>query len=141
MSNEHYSCSLSINLTCFLTSSHTYIMHYDDCHSHPFCSPIPVSSPFSLQILPHVHVVLFCFGPTEFKQDHLNMGIERPNGVWWTHQWLHKERQCHFVIQNLLVKNSSGCGTLLSLSPSTIDWEKPSLAEAQCQPKGAAVKF
>lgn len=110
MSNEHYSCSLSINLTYSLTSSHTYIMHYDDCHSHPFCSPIPVSSPFSLQILPHVHVVLFCFGPTEFKQDHLNMGIELPNGVWWTHQWLHKERQCHFVIQNLLVKIVQGVG-------------------------------
>lgn len=101
----------------------------------PFFSPILVNSPFSLQILPHVHVVLFCFGPTEFKQDHLNMGIELPNGVWWTHQWLHKERQCHFFIQNLLVKNSSGCGTLLSLSPSTIDWEKPALQKPSVSQK------
>lgn len=135
MSNEHYSCILSINLTCSLTSSHMYIMHYDDCHSHPFFFPILVNSPFSLQILPHFHVVLFCFGATEFKQDHLNMGIELANGAWWTHQWLHKERQCRFFIQNLLVKNSSGCGTLLSLSLSTIDWDKPSLAEASVSHK------
>lgn len=54
---------------------------------------------------PHVHYVLFCFGHTEFKQDHLNMGTELPNGVLWTHEWLHNGRQCHFFIQNPLVKN------------------------------------
>lgn len=120
-------------------------MHYDGFHSHSFFF-LPSLSLSTLPPLyksfPHVHYILFCFGHTEFKQDHLNMGTELPNGVLWTHEWLHNGRQCHSFIQNPIVKkNSSGCGILLSLPPSTIDWDKPSLAEAQCQPKGAAVKL